>query len=222
MHFSFYHFNRNVLETFWPAFLICHGILHTNLKSRLSLFFKQLLKTYKPNDYYGGLGNVLNDNILPSQLYVLYKSMGFCSVGEDGRSQGCADSLPLPCFYSVASQWAVLSGNFALGISAVVSKGFLTIWCYIQLIQKTKNTAGDTEICDCRSLWLRFPSWHIKITLLHQKKSPGQKARKAGSSLFLGSKMMWDFQFYVVQLFLHCIFSNVIGVLDMWPIYLMI
>ena len=49
-----------------------------------------------------------------------------------------------------------------------------------------------------------------------------EKARKAGSSLFLGSKMMWDFQFYVVQLFLHCIFSNVIGVLDMWPVYLMI
>lgn len=124
--------------------------------------------------------------------------------------------------YSVASQWAVLSGNFALGISAAVSKGFLTIWCYIQLIQKTKNIAGDTEICDCWSLWLRFPSWHIKITLLHQKKSPRQKARKAGSSLFIGSKMMCDFQFYVVQLFLHCIFSNVIGVLDMWSVYLMI
>ena len=47
------------------------------------------MKTFKSNDYSGGLDDVSNDYILPSQLYVLEKSMGFCSGGDLGKSQDC-------------------------------------------------------------------------------------------------------------------------------------
>lgn len=57
-------------------------------------------------------------------------------------------------------------------------KGIFTIGCYIQLIQKTKNTAWDPGIFDGISLWPGFPFWHIKITLLHQEKTPGQKSKQ--------------------------------------------
>lgn len=137
-----------------------------------------------PN-YFGGSDNVPDDNTLQSPLHILYKSMGFALLERTGKCR-------FGTFACVSALWPASSSFWELRLRYLCSsvKGIFTLWCYIQLIQKTKNIARDPGIFDCSSLWSRFPFWHIKITLLHQKKTPGQKARKAGSSPFLGSEMM--------------------------------
>lgn len=90
--------------------------------------------------------------ITSSQISSMYwrNQWGFALVGSLERAKIAEVQIRRLC--RISALWPVLSGNYALGISAAVSKGSLTTWCYIQLIRKTKNTAGDTGICDCRSL----------------------------------------------------------------------
>lgn len=163
-------------------------------------------------DYFGGLKWWHPPKSAPCTVNI----SGFCSAGEKVEGQDLV-KCRLGTFAHVSALWPASRSFWELCLRYLCSsvKGIFTLWCFIQLIQMNKNTAWEPGIFDSSSLWPRFPFWHIKITLLHQKKTPGQKSEKAGSSPFLNSKMVWGFHFYVVVLFQHSIFPNVMGILGM-------
>lgn len=79
-----------------------------------------------PN-YFGGSDNVPNDNTLQSPLHILYKSMGFALLERMWRAKIVEVRIRHLCLRlsQLCGRPAVLSGNYALGIYAAVSKGFL-------------------------------------------------------------------------------------------------